>query len=208
MKNEHIAKVAERTRLQCTRILDAAEQCFIKHGFHAASMMNVAEAAGMSPGLIYRYFDSKSAIIRAIIERQLEAMRNDYALIQSNDCDFTTLIADLFPLWQRNSPCMSPVLYLEMTAEATRDAQIAQATAEFDAARSTNFRAWLRQAAKKRGGKLSDAEVEQCDFAVRSFIDGLALRAIREPHLDPAFVAASVKKFLPRLLSQDPAPKT
>lgn len=203
MKNEHIAKVIERTRTQCTRILDAAELCFIRHGFHAASMASVAEAAGMSTGLIYRYFDSKSAIIRAIIERQLESMRTDFSLLKAGECDFTSLIAELFPLWQRNSPCMSPVLYLEMTAEATRDAQIAEATAKFDQARSTNFRAWLKQAAKNRGQELSDAEVEQRDFAVRCFIDGLALRALREPNLDPAFVAASLKRFLPPLLSLD-----
>ena len=40
-------------------ILDAAKKCFIEHGFHAASMANIAETAGMSPGLIYRYFENK-----------------------------------------------------------------------------------------------------------------------------------------------------
>lgn len=208
MKNEQIAKIIERTQAQCTRILDAAEQCFIKHGFHAASMANVAEAADMSAGLIYRYFDSKSAIIRAIIERQLERMRNDFSALQAGGCDFTTLIAELFPHWQGNAPCMSPVLYLEMTAEATRDPHIAEATAKFDEARSANFRIWLEQTAKKHGRKLSKADIAQRDFAVRCFIDGLALRAIREPKLDPAFVAASVKKFLPQLLSLERATDT
>ena len=39
-------------------------------------MAAIAEVAGMSPGLIYRYFDSKNAIILAIIvlheQRQLD----------------------------------------------------------------------------------------------------------------------------------------
>ena len=46
---------AERGQRQRDRILAAAQQCFITHGFHAASMANIADTAGMSAGLIYRY---------------------------------------------------------------------------------------------------------------------------------------------------------
>jgi len=59
----------ERASAQRDRILAAAKQCFIEHGFHAASMASIAEAADISAGLIYRYFDNKNAIILAIIER-------------------------------------------------------------------------------------------------------------------------------------------
>jgi AcrR family transcriptional regulator len=199
MSSEETAKVFGRTA-QCNRILDAAEQCFIKFGFHAASMANIAEAAGMSPGLIYRYFDSKSAIIRAIIERQLCTMRADMALLQSG-ADLTSKIAQLFASWQRGDRCgMSPVLYLELTAEATRDAAIADVCKSSDQVGSAEFRAWLEQRAKEEGHDLSDEELAQREFAVRCFIDGLALRAVRDPNLDPALVAASVRRFLPQLL--------
>jgi len=57
---------------QRQRILDAAEKCFIESGFHAATMAHIATTAAISPGLIYRYFKNKSAIVRAIIERHLE----------------------------------------------------------------------------------------------------------------------------------------
>jgi AcrR family transcriptional regulator len=60
---------------QRARILAAATTCFAEHGFHAASMASIAEAARMSPGLMYRYFPSKSAIVLAIIERQLAESR-------------------------------------------------------------------------------------------------------------------------------------
>ena len=61
----------DRSRQQRDRILQAAQQCFIKDGFHAASMANIADTAGMSAGLIYRYFASKSDIILAIIGEEL-----------------------------------------------------------------------------------------------------------------------------------------
>ncbi len=52
-----------RAEAQRDRILCAALKCFIEHGFHAASMANIAETAQMSAGLMYRYFDNKNAIV-------------------------------------------------------------------------------------------------------------------------------------------------
>ena len=43
------------------RILDAAERCFVRSGFHRTTMQDVAAEAGMSPGNLYRYFASKEA---------------------------------------------------------------------------------------------------------------------------------------------------
>jgi TetR/AcrR family transcriptional regulator, repressor for uid operon len=42
-----------------TRILDAAETCFVRSGFHRTTMQDVAAEAGMSAGNLYRYFPSK-----------------------------------------------------------------------------------------------------------------------------------------------------
>ena len=64
---EPLTKIQDRAQTQCERILNAAKHCFIKYGFHAASMANIADAAKMSAGLIYRYFANKNSIILAII---------------------------------------------------------------------------------------------------------------------------------------------
>lgn len=50
-------------------ILDAAEQIFLKEGFQAAKMVDVAEATGVSVGTLYNYFDSKEAVFLALAER-------------------------------------------------------------------------------------------------------------------------------------------
>jgi AcrR family transcriptional regulator len=72
-----------RAEAQRERILASAKQCFIERGFHAATMATIAEAAGMSPGLVYRYVENKSAIVRAIIEEQLAKIRADIATRRS-----------------------------------------------------------------------------------------------------------------------------
>src|SRR5436190_19425266 len=52
-----------------TQILDAALVCFAKRGFHQASMHDISAEAGISVGLIYRYFQNKEAVIAAMADR-------------------------------------------------------------------------------------------------------------------------------------------
>lgn len=53
------------------QILDAARICFIRNGFHATSMQDVFNEAGLSAGAVYRYFASKNEIIGAIAEAKI-----------------------------------------------------------------------------------------------------------------------------------------
>jgi AcrR family transcriptional regulator len=53
------------------QVLAAARSCFIRNGFHAASMQDLVEEAGMSSGAVYRYFPSKGAVIEAIATENL-----------------------------------------------------------------------------------------------------------------------------------------
>jgi AcrR family transcriptional regulator len=59
-----------------SQILDAAWSCFALKGYHQTTMQDICEESGLSPGAIYRYFDSKDDILRAINERSQEIGRN------------------------------------------------------------------------------------------------------------------------------------
>ncbi len=50
------------------QIMDAALRVFAKKGFANASNKDIAREAGITPGLIYHYFKSKEALLRAIFE--------------------------------------------------------------------------------------------------------------------------------------------
>lgn len=198
---ERTSKAASRTQAQRERVLAAAQTCFVKHGFHAASMAAIADTAGMSPGLIYRYFDNKSAIILAIIERHLEDARSDIATLQS-DTDLLPVFIDLFAQWQNaDADLMSPTLMLEMTAEATRDPQIARALLAADRVTGSDLNAWLKDAARSEGLELEDSDVQARAFVLRCFLGGLAIRAIREPDIDRSVLTDSLKLVLPHVLS-------
>ncbi|MGW7256433.1 TetR/AcrR family transcriptional regulator [Streptomyces sp. NPDC054834] len=55
-----------------TQILDAAQRCFVREGFHRTSMQDILTEAGLSAGAVYRYFPSKNDMIVAIATRNLE----------------------------------------------------------------------------------------------------------------------------------------
>jgi AcrR family transcriptional regulator len=54
-----------RTR---TRLLEAAEQVFTDLGYHEASIVKIAEAAGVAPGTFYLYFSGKQGIFDEVVE--------------------------------------------------------------------------------------------------------------------------------------------
>ncbi len=61
------------------RLLDAAERIFGELGYHDASIVKLAEAAGVATGTFYLYFDSKRSIfdelIRDLNRRIRQAMK-------------------------------------------------------------------------------------------------------------------------------------
>ena len=63
----------EQRDLTRSRLLDAAEKVFIEHGFHAASVDQVAEEAGYSKGAVYSNFENKDELFLALLERRVDS---------------------------------------------------------------------------------------------------------------------------------------
>src|SRR5262245_52764238 len=57
-------------RARREHILEAAELCFARAGFHRTTMQDICKEAAVSPGALYVYFDSKEALIAGICERE------------------------------------------------------------------------------------------------------------------------------------------
>jgi AcrR family transcriptional regulator len=65
MARERLTREARRNL-----IVDAADQVFGSLGFEATRMDDVAKAAGIAKGLLYKHFRSKDALFEALIDRQ------------------------------------------------------------------------------------------------------------------------------------------
>src|SRR5256714_5835631 len=108
-----------------TQILDAAIVCFARRGFHLTSMHDISAEAGISVGLIYRYFQNKEAVISAMADRYkkeindlLERARQAPSLLESLEILFTAHCCE-------NSPQVQSAFVVDLYAEASRNPQIA-----------------------------------------------------------------------------------
>lgn len=54
---------------QLDRLLDAASRIFSRKGLQRARMTEIADAAGVAPGTLYHYFESKEALFFYVLER-------------------------------------------------------------------------------------------------------------------------------------------
>jgi AcrR family transcriptional regulator len=71
---------AEETR---TRILEAAEECFARHGYEATSVAHICECAGVTKGAFYHHFPTKHAVFMALLDRWLSGLDTQLSAARS-----------------------------------------------------------------------------------------------------------------------------
>lgn len=82
-------------------ILSTAVSLFAEKGFHATSISLIAKKVGMSKGLMYNYFESKEALLKAIIDELIanimDLMNPDHddEITSQEMEDFLNLMLDL-----------------------------------------------------------------------------------------------------------------
>jgi AcrR family transcriptional regulator len=95
--NQPAAEVAASTPVRRLRraerreqLLAAATQAFARTGFAATSLDDIAAAAGISRVLLYRHFDSKTDLYRAVLDR---AIRRLTATVGTRDYTYASIDA-------------------------------------------------------------------------------------------------------------------
>lgn len=107
------------------QILRAAMVCFAKRGFHQASMHDISAEAGISVGLIYRYFENKDAVISAMAD---EHKREIHELLERARLAPTLLEAfEIIFTWDccENMPHVVSAFVVDLFAEAGRNPRVA-----------------------------------------------------------------------------------
>lgn len=62
---------AARARETRARVLDAAAEAFLSHGYGATTIRGVAERAGVSPEAVYKGFRNKATLLKTVYDRTL-----------------------------------------------------------------------------------------------------------------------------------------
>jgi AcrR family transcriptional regulator len=109
-----------------TDILEAVHGTFVEKGFDGASMQDLARAAGMSVGNFYRYFESKDAIVEALIAYDIARIEQDFAAIIGSGRPMDTLRATLRAHIEEAMCNRDGRLWAEITAAAARKPRVAE----------------------------------------------------------------------------------
>jgi AcrR family transcriptional regulator len=183
--NQHAALATDHRQ----RILDAARRCFVRSGFHRATMQDVAAEAGMSAGNIYRYFTSKDAIVRGLCAMDRAELAQSFAKLASSPDPFS----DFMAIGRRHlveEPRETAIFAVGLWAEASRHAELAGICQEFEDDIRRMMGDFLAQVIPAESGVDRGALVD----VLLTLADGLVARRAREadftaePHL-PHFAA-------------------
>jgi AcrR family transcriptional regulator len=77
------------------QIIDGARAVFLAQGFDAASMNDIARAAGVSKGTLYVYFANKEELFEAIVEEECDAQAEGIFTLDPNDHDVAAVLTRL-----------------------------------------------------------------------------------------------------------------
>jgi len=77
------------------QILDGARKLFLAEGFDAASMGDIARAAGVSKGTLYVYFDSKEVLFAELVREEKIRQSNAIFALDHADRDVAAVLTRL-----------------------------------------------------------------------------------------------------------------
>ncbi|MEO5755137.1 MAG: TetR/AcrR family transcriptional regulator [Chthoniobacterales bacterium] len=159
------------------QILEAAMLCFGKRGFHQTSMHDISTAAGISVGLIYRYFKNKEEVIGALAEEHKKHIAELIArageaptLLEAMEILFTSHCGE-------QSPQIISAFVLDLFAEASRNPQVAKVVRNVAKAKTDGVADLIARSPEARliPRGLDPREIAEMIFAVN---DGTMMRNV------------------------------
>src|SRR5213080_1325419 len=164
-----------------SQILEAALVCFAKRGFHQTSMHDISAEAGISVGLIYRYFENKEAVISAMADRHkkeisdmLQRARQAPTLLESLEILFTAHCCE-------NEPRLISAFVVDLYAEASRNSHVAALVRDVLETAMNGVRDLIARApeVQNTGNNLTPDDLAELIFAVAR---GMLMLDVLRPH--------------------------
>ena len=190
----------ERANTRRMQVLDAAESCFSRRGFHGASMAEISKAAGMSAGHIYNYFDSKDAIIAAFVMKNTERVSNLMQDLAQREDPLQAVIDNAGEHVLESLDTKTWVMPLEIFAEASRNPAIAEMLHSADRRSRQLFLSIIKDARIKRGLPADEEMLEGRLNAMIAMYQGLPVRVVHNPDVKVEPLIAGFRIVLTALL--------
>jgi AcrR family transcriptional regulator len=194
-------RTVNRERFEARRrhVREAALACFKRKGFHQASMADICAEAAMSPGNLYRYYDSKEAIIAAICEEDRRQLTVRLERLGGGGNLFDSMLDIAGEAMSASDPEKSR-FGCEILAEAARNERIAEIVARHNAAIVAMCAEAIRRA-QALGQVDPTLDAEAAAAVLVAAAEGLNTRLALSPARDPAAPLAAFGLLLRRFLS-------
>ncbi len=179
-------------------ILDAAEHCFARAGFHRTTMQDICREAEVSPGAFYLYFESKEALIAGLAERD----RADFAQrldVLATAPDFLKALAMVGEQYFIEEPSHKRLMCIEIGVESTRNPRVGEIYRSVDTFVTESFRKLFQRLKDER----RIDPVLEIPLLVQVFLtigDGLFWRRAVDPSFDGATVLPAVTALIGSML--------
>lgn len=168
------------------RLLVAARAVFARHGFHGASVEEIASEAGFSTGALYSNFDGKESLFLALMDWEIDQHAREIAGAVAQQASVAARAAGGARQWmttiEREPEAL--LLFMEFWAYGVRDADIRPKVAE-------RF-AYMRQVLTgliADGVRDFDLELaipaEHLAIAIDALADGIARQKLADPEAVP-----------------------
>jgi AcrR family transcriptional regulator len=191
-RRERVRPTREQTR---ARLIAAAHEVFVAHGYEHASLDDVAAAAGLTKGAIYSSFDGKAELFYALMQERLRERIELAANVvdKVHDIDQITsnvggILRDLLIAqreWQ--------LLYVEFWSVAARNPALQQAFAEHRREARQLIGSVIEGIARQRNVPLP-APSEDLAAIVLGLANGVAMEQITDPEqLRPELLVAGLQ---------------
>ncbi|MGE0046513.1 MAG: TetR/AcrR family transcriptional regulator [Hyphomonadaceae bacterium] len=189
--------LAQRRRQQ---ILDAAELCFRRRGFHQATMQEICAEARISPGALYRYFGSKADIIAAIAEEKHGETDDQFeeALAKSGILEAFDVMLQRFMLKVTDEDFAA--LFCDIAGEAARDPELAKRLSEIDEKSHARFARAIADA-QTRGEVDARIDARDAAEALAGAMLGLGLHVALRRDGSPEDALRQLRTLAERLLA-------
>jgi TetR/AcrR family transcriptional repressor of uid operon len=175
------------------RIVDAARHLYATKGFHRTSMAELAAAADVSVGLIYRLFTDKNALIKALVLEDSEAKEAELrALTDDVTSGRVTIEAGFEHLARHALAKGDEALSFDIMAEAHRNSDVADTIATL----CLGFRSVVRELACVANPLLTSEALDGAEELVLAFMFGLGHRTLSRPRLSEVETARITSQMI------------
>lgn len=180
-------------------ILDAAEICFARSGFHGCTMQDICKEAGISPGALYVYFASKEALIAGMAERDRAKLAGQLAEVAKAP-DLLAALTRLGEHYMMEEPQYKRQLGIEIGTEATRNPVVGEIFRSVDGYCMDAFQQLFERAEAE--GKIAPAHDAATLARVVAVIgDGLLWRTAIDPNFDTKSVLPALTALVATLVN-------